>query len=452
MIDRRSMLKSMLGTGAVGMLGVGCDASMSATPGGEKADDFTDVRFVRSLDICELTFGAELVDDTEPHVKHSRGHNARQFTRLSDMIEDGQLDLRYLTTDALVNPQSKYYIRTEAPDQLHLSTTAEIANFEVLDQGGPLALAALRDAWKVRVHGEVSDAIEIPVADVANRASSLGATMMECAGNDEYSNFRLMSAAHWDGLRFADFLDLMGASLAPTNLGAAATHVKISGFDATEETDWNRFLAVESTPGASWIFSIEELVKQGAFLATGMQGEALVLDHGFPIRLVVPRYYGCSCIKWMNDIEFLRVDDSTETTAQMREFSDRTNQSGVPELLKDHQPPAIDQALTPIKVEEWTLDGVPYYRTVGLMWGGEELRPTLSMGVTRDRLLSNGPRTEIDLHYLESAHSDAYTLWWSNFWKPAKSGKYILDPQILDASVRARRLRDGYYRRGVIIG
>tara|TARA_R110002096_G_scaffold259030_1_gene452580 strand:+ start:43348 stop:44706 length:1359 start_codon:yes stop_codon:yes gene_type:complete len=452
MIDRRLLLKSMLGTGAISILGVGCDSSMGPTPGGEKADDFLDVRFIRSLDICELSFTAELVDDTEPHVKHSRGHNTRQFTRLSDMIEDGQLDLRYLTSDALVNPQSKYYIRTEAPDQLHLSTSAEIANFETLDQGGTLALAALRDAWRVRVHGEVSEPIEISIAQFESRVSSLGATMMECAGNDEYSNFRLMSAAHWDGLRFADFLDLMGSSLAPTSLQGAATHVKISGFDDTEETDWNRFLAVESTPGASWIFSIEELLKQGAFFATAMQGETLALDHGFPIRLVVPRYYGCTCIKWMNDIEFLAVDDSTETTDQMREFSDRTNQAGVPELLKDHRPPAIDQALTPIKVEEWTLDGVSYYRTVGLMWGGEELRPKLSLGITRDRLLGSDPRTEIDLHYQESSHSDAYTLWWSNFWRPQKNGKYILDPQILDSGVRARRLRDGYYRRGVVIG
>lgn len=367
------------------------------------------------------------------------------------MVPDNELDLRFLTSDALVISQRNYYIRTEAPDQLHEATDADIASFELLDSGDAQALSSLRDAWRVRIHGEVSEDINLPISRFDAEISSLGATMMECAGNDEYSNFRLMSSAHWDGLRFADFLALLGTSFAPTTPLATPTHVKLSGFDATDETRWNRFLAVESTPGASWIFSIEELLKQGAFFATRMQGEALALDHGFPIRLVVPGYYGCTCIKWLNDIEFMSVDAATETTDQMREFSDRTNQDGVPLLLSEHLPPVIDQALTPIKIEEWELEGESYLRVIGLMWGGTELQPTISLGVKRDEVFGYGPLQELGVHSPPSSESDAFTLWWSDWWKPAKAGKYVLDPQFAGASTQipARRQQSGYYRRGV---
>jgi hypothetical protein len=166
---------------------------------------------------------------------------------------------------------------------------------------------------------------------------------------------------------------------------------------------------------------------------------------------VVPGYYGCTCIKWLNDIEFMSVDASTETTDQMREFSDRTNQVGVPKLLSEHLPPIIDQALTPIKIEQWELDGETYHRVVGLMWGGTELQPTISLGVKRNKTFGYGPLNELGVNYTPSSQSDAFRLWWSDWWKPEKSGKYVLDPQFVGASsqIQARRQQAGYYRRGV---
>ncbi len=88
-----------------------------------------------------------------------------------------------------------------------------------------------------------------------------------------------------------------------------------------------------------------------------MNGAALTADHGAPIRLVVPNYYGCSCIKWVSRIDW--VADDEPATSQMMEFSARTHQNGVPRLARDYEPPVIDLAALPIRVEQWvvTRDG-----------------------------------------------------------------------------------------------
>ena len=47
-----------------------------------------------------------------------------------------------------------------------------------------------------------------------------------------------------------------------------------------------------------------------------MNGAPLTRDHGFPVRLIVPGWYGCSCIKWVDRIEL--VADEAPATTQMQ--------------------------------------------------------------------------------------------------------------------------------------
>jgi hypothetical protein len=48
---------------------------------------------------------------------------------------------------------------------------------------------------------------------------------------------------------------------------------------------------------------------RNAMLAVGMNGKALPIDHGFPVRMVVPGLYGyVSATKWLVDLEVTRFD------------------------------------------------------------------------------------------------------------------------------------------------
>ena len=230
---------------------------------------------------------------------------------------DGRLalDLSALTSNSLITPNDRFYVRTCEPDQLDLQTP-----------------------WKIRLHGMVKSPREFTLDDLQPAAEDQGTHLMECAGNPRTYQFGLLSAANWSGIPLPAVID-RGTPLSNDSL------VLISGFDQHLET------SEQSMSGASWIFTRQQLESSGAFLATKMNGEPLSPVHGFPFRLVVPGWYGCTCIKWVNEIAL--IDDAAPATSQMREFAQRTHQTGFPKLARDFQPATIDLAAMPVRVEKW---------------------------------------------------------------------------------------------------
>ena len=81
-----------------------------------------------------------------------------------------------------------------------------------------------------------------------------------------------------------------------------------------------------------------------------MNGEPVPADHGKPVRLAVPGWYGCSWIKWVNEIRLVGPDEPA--TSQMVEFAARTHQSAPHKLRRDYTPADIQTAATPVRVEK----------------------------------------------------------------------------------------------------
>ena len=213
--------------------------------------------------------------------------------------------------------------------------------------------------------------------------------------------------------------------------------VLISGFD--DERTQTR----TSVPGASWIFTREELDK--AFLAVRMNGEPLTRDHGAPVRLVVPGWYGCACVKWVNRIDL--VPDDAPRTSQMAEYAGRTHQGGLPELARDYTPAVIDTAAVPVRIERWSRDGKTFYRIIGIIWGGTTPPgPTNALAI---RFRSSGPWVPV-----EDCPMPASTLSWSlwtHTWTPTEPGRYEIVLKVTDPAIRTRRLDLFYYVRDVTI-
>jgi hypothetical protein len=106
----------------------------------------------------------------------------------------------------------------------------------------------------------------------------------------------------------------------------------------------------------------------------------------------VPGQYGCSCIKWVNEIAF--VADEVEATSQIREFAARTQQLGVPKLAREYQPATIDQAAMPVRIEKWLVDGRIRYQVAGILWGGSRPINVLEIRFNPEkRLRACGPRS-----------------------------------------------------------
>jgi DMSO/TMAO reductase YedYZ molybdopterin-dependent catalytic subunit len=334
------------------------------------------------------------------------------------------LDLSALSPEALVVPNDRFFIRTGLPDRLP-----------------PTA------SWKLRLHGLVETPQEIPVEELRREAADEGLHLLECAGNSRAAHFGLMGVARFKGVRLERLLERV-------RLRPRATQVLVSGFDEHEVQDPG------SVPGASWVFGLDQIRASGAFLATEMNGAPLRPDHGHPLRLVVPGWYACAAIKWVNEI--VLVDDEAPATDHMREYAGRTHQDPVgpndrllmergrrpegPPLAKDFRPAVIDPAATPVRVEKrGGAGGGISYRIVGLLWGGSPRGPFPGHGL-RIRI-DPGP-AEGPVETIDGGSDGPWTLW-SHTFRPSAPGRYRIVLTMRLPGVTTRRLDMGYYTREI---
>jgi DMSO/TMAO reductase YedYZ molybdopterin-dependent catalytic subunit len=343
-----------------------------------------------------------------PGMRNGQGHNARRI------IDPASL----LVPSTRVTPAQDFYIRTEYPDLLNPP-----------------------EEWKIKLGGEVRKPQELPLSKLDSAVERKGPVLLECSGNHRSLRFGLLSVADWEGVSIGKVLDMAE----PTK---KATSVYINGFDDDSTMpDNGPPYSEHSMPTCSWIFTREQLEKAGAFLATRMNGEPLPKDQGAPVRLVVPDWFGCTEVKWINEIKL--VDNNQPATLQMLEFSSRTGQETHqdrsistfhevgPKLARDYIPATIDQSVLPVRVEQWKLGDKIVYRVVGITWGGpdrtDKLKIRFRFKGARDAkfqpILFCKPRTSISSYGI-----------WVHLWEPRKPGPYLIDVRFNSPGVRSRRM------------
>jgi DMSO/TMAO reductase YedYZ molybdopterin-dependent catalytic subunit len=337
--------------------------------------------------------------------------DGRQFT-----------DLAALTPDEHAVPTEKFYIRTLASKLLDLSKPWSI------QLPAPAGLSS----------SPAASAAALTIPELIRMSEPQGLHLMECAGNTREGHFGLLSVADWTGVPLAK----LAARIQPKEKNG---RVLISGFDTYAGR------SITSTPGCSWVFTWDELINTGAFFATKMNGEPLTRDHGSPVRLVVPGWYGCTCIKWANEISI--VPDDADATSQMQEFAQRTHQQGMPRLAREYEPPRIDPAAMPIRVEKWQLNAAGgsaaasasgiAYRIIGISWGGPERAKSLAIQF-------NAGEEFVPVDHIVPVKNDSWAFW-THAWRPPQPGIYIMRLRVTDPQVRTRRLDMGFYARGVQI-
>lgn len=320
---------------------------------------------------------------------------------------DGRLytDLSKLTPQSAITPSESFYLRTRA---------SELLEAQHLRQ--------------VRIGGLLAKEFTLGIEEIRKSAKPIGVHLMECAGNARSVHFGLMSAAEWSGVPLMDVLESAKAK-------SQGSRVLVSGFDTYQAK------SATSVAGASWIFSMEELKAAGAFLATEMNGAPLTRDHGAPLRLFVPGWYGCVCIKWVNEISF--VDERAEATSQMLEYAARTMQQGAPQLAKDYKPALVEASAMPVRVEKWTISEKIQYRVTGILWGGS--RPVQEL-----QIRFNPEEDYVAVDDLQPGGNNTWRFW-THAWTPAKPDTYHIRLRVPGAGMATRRLDAGYYMRSVEI-
>lgn len=153
-------------------------------------------------------------------------------------------------------------------------------------------------AWRLLVGGRVRAPLELTLDEVRARPRRSIVVTLECAGNGRarlsprpVSQPWLVEAigtAEWTGTP-------LGPILAEAGLSSDAVEVVFTGDDrglqGDEEQDYARSL------------TLEEAMRPEVLLAYEMNGLPLQPQHGFPLRLIVPGWYGMTSVKWLTAIE-----------------------------------------------------------------------------------------------------------------------------------------------------
>ena len=155
-------------------------------------------------------------------------------------------------------------------------------------------------AWRLRLRGRVERELELTLADLQAMPSSTVRVTMECAGNGRarlrprpVSQPWLVEAvgtADWTGVGLHHLLERAG--LDPSAVEVAFTGAD-HGVERGVEQDYQRGLP------------LDEALLPDVTVAYAMNGAPLPPQHGAPVRLVVPGWYGMAHVKWLVDVEVL---------------------------------------------------------------------------------------------------------------------------------------------------
>jgi DMSO/TMAO reductase YedYZ molybdopterin-dependent catalytic subunit len=173
-------------------------------------------------------------------------------------------------------------------------------------------------AWRLRVGGRVRRELELSLDDVRAMPAVTVPVTMECAGNGRawleprpVSQPWLVEAVGtgaWTGVPLRAVLETCGVA-------GSALEVVFSGADRGVEG------GVEQAYERS--LTLDEALGDGPLLAYALNGAPLPPQHGFPLRLVVPGWYGMTNVKWLERITV--VDEPFAGYQQARAYRMRTD-------------------------------------------------------------------------------------------------------------------------------
>ncbi len=139
--------------------------------------------------------------------------------------------------------------------------------------------------WQLRIHGMVDRELTIGYQDLIDRKLTEAWVTLCCVSNDVGGD--LIGNAWWSGV------------LARELLAEAGVRPGANAVLQTSQDGWNC-----GTPLAALTD------ERNAMLAVAMNGQPLPLQHGFPVRMVVPGLYGfVSATKWLVDLEVTTFDE-----------------------------------------------------------------------------------------------------------------------------------------------
>jgi DMSO/TMAO reductase YedYZ molybdopterin-dependent catalytic subunit len=187
-------------------------------------------------------------------------------------------------------------------------------HFFVRSHFGPPAQLPL--AWTLTIDGRVQRPATLSLDEIRRMGAQTRPVTLECAGNGR-GVYRLpktsgvqweygaVSTATWTGVPLAALLERAG-------LGADARHLWMEALDHAPVAAVPKFL--RSIP--------REVALGDALVAYAMNGRAIPLLHGGPLRLIVPGWFGMASTKWLTHVHAMPAESDNYFMSHGYRFAD----------------------------------------------------------------------------------------------------------------------------------
>ena len=150
-------------------------------------------------------------------------------------------------------------------------------------------------SYRLQLTGLVDSPMELSIADIQRRPSVELAAGYECSGNSGRRVHGLSSNGLWTGTRLSDLLRDAG-------VGQRAREVVFFGTDHGEREEIFRRDTFKLDQQYARSMSLQDAMTPEPILAYRLNGEPLTRNQGFPVRLIMPGWYGVANVKWLAGI------------------------------------------------------------------------------------------------------------------------------------------------------
>ena len=297
------------------------------------------------------------------------------------------------------------------------------------------------DGWRLSIEGRVEKQCEISYEELLSMPSRTVTMTLECAGNSRIFlspkvgglqwELGAVSNAEWTGVPLAAVLKRAG-------IRAGAMEVVLEGADngviTKEPVSPGKIHYARSLP-------LAKALMPEVILAYRMNEEPLSPSHGFPLRAIVPGWYGMASVKWLTRI--IVTDTSFRGYFQTSDYTFWEQRDELPvQLLPVSEVEVKAEIARPAWHEIIPADTI--YRVYGAAWTGES-------EVSGVELSTDGGARWEQAQLLGESVPYAWRFW-EYYWRtPGEPGTHILMARATDVRGDVQPMQRDTHRGSYII-